>query len=125
MTARQVPLVACAIFGAILLARESRLDGWTITRDEHAAPVAKGWRLPAPTKTWGCHVRGWRPMYGIPHPRNNHGPDQVCEKDHLIPLELCGADTIANVWPECTPGYAGWDGPGFRDEETCREPLTT
>src|SRR5439155_14063502 len=26
--------------------------------------------------------------------------------DHLIPLELGGADDLSNIWPECSPGYA-------------------
>jgi hypothetical protein len=56
-------------------------------------------------------------MYNIPHPRQNRGPDQVCEIDHLVPLELGGNDTIANLWPQCTPGYAGWPGAGFHDKD--------
>jgi hypothetical protein len=56
-------------------------------------------------------------MYGMPHPRNNNGAQQTVEKDHLVPLELCGADTIANVWPEGSPG-ANWDGPGFREKDS-------
>jgi hypothetical protein len=56
-------------------------------------------------------------MYGIPHPANNTGSTQVCEIDHLVSLELGGADTIPNLWPECSPGYAGWQGPGFRDKD--------
>jgi len=55
--------------------------------------------------------------YGIPRPANNRGSTQVCEIDHLVPLELGGADTLANLWPECSSGYAGWDGAGFRDKD--------
>ena len=29
--------------------------------------------------------------------------DQVCELDHLVPLELGGADGLGNIWPECGP----------------------
>jgi hypothetical protein len=43
---------------------------------------------------------GW---YGIARPPNNVGKTQVCEKDHLISLELGGADTLANIWPQCGP----------------------
>lgn len=41
--------------------------------------------------------------YGIHHPRHNHGRTQVCELDHLVPLELGGADTLDNIWPQCGP----------------------
>lgn len=41
--------------------------------------------------------------YGIPHPADNQGANQVCELDHLIPLELGGADTLDNIWPQCGP----------------------
>jgi hypothetical protein len=56
--------------------------------------------------------------YGIPHPRHNSGSTQVCEIDHLVPLELAGADTMENLWPECSPGYEGWEGPGFKDKDS-------
>jgi hypothetical protein len=41
--------------------------------------------------------------YGLPHPSNNSGQNQICELDHLISLELGGADTLDNVWPQCGP----------------------
>lgn len=41
--------------------------------------------------------------YGIPRPPGNVGQKQVCEKDHLISLELGGADSLANIWPQCGP----------------------
>jgi hypothetical protein len=56
-------------------------------------------------------------MYGVPHPANNRGRNQVCEIDHLVSLELGGADTMANLWPQCSPGYAGWQEAGFRDKD--------
>jgi hypothetical protein len=56
-------------------------------------------------------------MYSIAHPSNNTGRGQVCEIDHLVSLELGGADTMANLWPECSTGYMGWQGPGFRDKD--------
>ena len=55
--------------------------------------------------------------YNIPRPRNNRGANQLCEIDHLVPLELGGADTIANLWPECSSGYAGWEGASFREKD--------
>ncbi len=41
--------------------------------------------------------------YGIAQPRHNEGENQVCELDHLVPLELGGADGMGNIWPECGP----------------------
>lgn len=41
--------------------------------------------------------------YGTAVPRRNSGGHQVCELDHLVPLELGGADGLGNIWPECGP----------------------
>lgn len=41
--------------------------------------------------------------YGTRDPRHNYGGRQVCELDHLVPLELGGADGLGNIWPECGP----------------------
>ena len=41
--------------------------------------------------------------YGLPRPEDNQGANQVCELDHLVPLELGGADGLGNIWPECGP----------------------
>jgi len=41
--------------------------------------------------------------YGTPHPTQNTGANQTCELDHLISLELGGADTLDNIWPQCGP----------------------
>jgi hypothetical protein len=41
--------------------------------------------------------------YGIPHPAHNTGVMQTCELDHLVSLELGGADTLDNIWPQCGP----------------------
>jgi hypothetical protein len=41
--------------------------------------------------------------YDIPHPSNDSGEAQICELDHLISLELGGADTLDNIWPQCGP----------------------
>jgi len=41
--------------------------------------------------------------YGVPHPQNNQGQNQACELKHLISLELGGADTLDNTWPQCGP----------------------
>jgi len=42
-------------------------------------------------------------LYGIDHPDHNIGQTQTCELDHLISLELGGADTVDNIWPQCGP----------------------
>ncbi len=44
--------------------------------------------------------------YGIEHPTHNTGENEVCELDHLISLELGGADTLDNIWPQCGPDGA-------------------
>jgi len=44
--------------------------------------------------------------YAIEHPDQNTGQTQTCELDHLISLELGGADTVDNIWPQCGPSGA-------------------
>lgn len=44
--------------------------------------------------------------YGLHAPRKNFGENQVCELDHLVPLELGGADGLGNIWPQCGPSDA-------------------
>src|SRR5215469_14888432 len=39
---------------------------------------------------------GW---YATMRPAQNSGVTQTCELDHLISLELGGADTLENIWP--------------------------
>lgn len=41
--------------------------------------------------------------YDIAKPRINSNENQVCELDHLVPLELGGADGMGNIWPQCGP----------------------
>jgi hypothetical protein len=41
--------------------------------------------------------------YQIQKPRINSNQNQVCELDHVVPLELGGADGMGNIWPECGP----------------------
>ncbi|MBW4044581.1 MAG: hypothetical protein HIU87_06250 [Acidobacteria bacterium] len=47
-------------------------------------------------------------------PRENSGESQVCELDHLVPLELGGADGLGNIWPECGPAGVSLDGRYFK-----------
>ena len=44
--------------------------------------------------------------YKIKKPANNTHQNQVCELDHLVSLELGGADTLDNIWPQCGPNKA-------------------
>ncbi len=57
---------------------------------------------------------GW---YGIRKPQPNSGPEQVCELDHLVPLELGGADGLGNIWPECGPDEAPLDRRQFKRKD--------
>jgi hypothetical protein len=41
--------------------------------------------------------------YHIARPANNSGTNQTCELDHVVPLEIGGADTLDNIWPQCGP----------------------
>jgi hypothetical protein len=44
--------------------------------------------------------------YKARKPVTNTGKNQVCELDHLVSLELGGADTLDNIWPQCGPKKA-------------------
>jgi len=39
--------------------------------------------------------------YGLEHPEHNRGKEQICELDHIVPLELGGADSLDNIFPMC------------------------
>jgi hypothetical protein len=41
--------------------------------------------------------------YSDTKPKKNTGQAQTCELDHLVSLELGGADTLDNIWPQCGP----------------------
>jgi len=41
--------------------------------------------------------------YSVANPQHNSGSSQICELDHLVPLELGGADGMGNIWPQCGP----------------------
>jgi hypothetical protein len=56
--------------------------------------------------------------YGINHPSNNTGANQVCELDHLISLEIGGADTLDNIWPQCGPSNAVLQNRFFKKNDT-------
>jgi hypothetical protein len=56
--------------------------------------------------------------YGIPHPAHNNGVMQVCELDHLVSLELGGADTLDNIWPQCGPDRVALVHRFFKEKDT-------
>jgi hypothetical protein len=62
--------------------------------------------------------------YRLRHPANNQGANQLCELDHVVPLELGGADTLDNVWPQCGPNGAGLNKRYFKLKDTVENYLT-
>ncbi len=63
----------------------------------------------------GKHVAyGW---YSIRKPKVNSGEQQVCELDHLVPLELGGADGLGNIWPECGPDGVALNSRDFKRKD--------
>jgi hypothetical protein len=56
--------------------------------------------------------------YHLDHPSNNDGDDQICELDHLISLELGGADTLENIWPQCGPSGVALAQRYFKQKDT-------
>lgn len=62
--------------------------------------------------------------YQIPSPQHNSGSKQVCELDHLVPLELGGADGMGNIWPECGPDGAALAGRDFKIKDRVENYLT-
>jgi hypothetical protein len=62
--------------------------------------------------------------YGLPHPAQNWGDNQSCEMDHVIPLELGGADTLDNIWPQCGPAGGQEDARYFRLKDIVENFLT-
>jgi hypothetical protein len=56
--------------------------------------------------------------YRVRHPSNNSGQGQICELDHLISLELGGADTLDNIWPQCGPSDVALPQRFFKEKDT-------
>ena len=56
-------------------------------------------------------------LYSIAHPSNNQGPTQTCELDHLVSLELGGADTLDNIWPQCGPSQVALAARYFKQKD--------
>jgi len=62
--------------------------------------------------------------YAITHPQHNQGDSQTCELDHLVPLELGGADTLDNIWPQCGPDGVDLNGRFFKHKDLVENYLT-
>ncbi len=62
--------------------------------------------------------------YGLARPKYNSGENQVCELDHLVPLELGGADGLGNIWPECGPNETELNGRYFKIKDRVENYLT-
>ena len=55
--------------------------------------------------------------YNMTEPAKNSGESQTCELDHFISLELGGADTLDNIWPQCGPDNVGLDDRNFKRKD--------
>ncbi len=53
-----------------------------------------------------------------------HKDRATCELDHLVPLELGGADTLDNLWPECGPFGAEGLKVYFKEKDLVEDYLT-
>jgi hypothetical protein len=67
------------------------------------------------SKHFKTDTYGW---YGVPKPTDNEGKNQTCELDHFISLELGGADTLDNIWPQCGPADVTLDNRFFKEKDT-------
>ena len=89
----------------------------TLTADVLRAPgfTTKCVRNDASTEAEKNQTYVW---YSIPHPQNNTGSSQTCELDHLVSLELGGADTLDNIWPQCGPSGVALGKRYFKEKDT-------
>jgi hypothetical protein len=55
--------------------------------------------------------------YAITKPADNREPHMICELDHLISIELGGADTLDNIWPQCGPDGATGEDRSFKQKD--------
>ncbi|HEY2843919.1 MAG TPA: HNH endonuclease signature motif containing protein, partial [Bryobacteraceae bacterium] len=63
--------------------------------------------------------------YGITKPADNQGQNQTCELDHVVPLEMGGADSLDNIWPQCGPDSAALNDRFFKQKDLVENYLTT
>jgi hypothetical protein len=62
--------------------------------------------------------------YEIEKPRVNSNENQVCELDHLVPLELGGSDGLGNIWPQCGPDAVTLNQRYFKQKDHVENYLT-
>jgi hypothetical protein len=55
--------------------------------------------------------------YKLAKPAHNSGQGMVCELDHIISLEIGGADTLENIWPQCGPSRAALNSRFFKQKD--------
>ncbi len=60
-------------------------------------------------------------FYDLEEPRENSGPNQTCELDHFISLELGGSDMLDNIWPQCGPDGVALDQRFFKLKDTVED----
>ena len=80
--------------------------------EAESRPAPRPDERPGPAKT---DTYDW---YSVSRPEGNQGQNQICELDHLISLELGGADTLDNIWPQCGPPGVTLDNRFFKEKDT-------
>lgn len=90
--------------------------GEVLSQETRAVICAKGFSTKSvrDSQTTPQEKQAVYPEYHIKKPAHNIGPTQTCEIDHFISLELGGADTLKNLWPECGVGNVVKGTPDFR-----------
>jgi hypothetical protein len=86
----------------------------------------KGWSTSCVRNCWTSEVEKhityrW---YGVHMPSIDSQDSQVCELDHLIPLELGGSDALANIWPQCGPDSVTLNRRYFKTKDRVERYLT-
>jgi len=61
--------------------------------------------------------------YKIKHPTQNTGLTMTCELDHLVSIELGGADSLDNIWPQCGPPRKALAARYFKQKDTVEDYL--
>lgn len=82
---------------ALLLRPDPALTPGSVAAVDTAA-LCHGWSAAHPRHVTAAMKRR---VYAAYHATRHAGT--CCEVDHLIPRELGGADTVANLWPEPYP----------------------
>lgn len=80
-----------------------------------ATPESRSHAEEHSTEQFKTDTYGW---YNVSEPTDNEGKNQTCELDHFISLELGGADTLDNIWPQCGPSDVALDNRFFKEKDT-------